>query len=178
MSTYAERLKEALSLAREKDGSMNQSELARRIGVKPQTIQYLCRSGPKNKKSKHTVKIARELGVNPDWLEEGIGDRDTITPIPFPTNTTAQNMVKEPNSIYTLDSIAKKGAMQFADKYAIKFQEITGEPFPPEGKLEVFELMIPRFLRRLKSGLNLPGEEEENAEIIELIDFQQKVGRI
>ncbi|WP_299262938.1 S24 family peptidase [uncultured Psychrosphaera sp.] len=51
--------------------SISQSELARKIEVSPQSIQYIC-SG-KAKKSGHTASIARVLGISPNWLEKGIG---------------------------------------------------------------------------------------------------------
>ena len=80
MKTYAERLKYAIE-ARE----TNQSDLARAIGVKPQSVQYLCREG---KRSVHSAKIAEILKINVNWLTEGNGNMEVITPlnyIPEPT---------------------------------------------------------------------------------------------
>lgn len=51
--------------------NVNQSELARRLGIKPQTIQYLCCSGAK--RSKFIFEIADALGINPTWLIAGEG---------------------------------------------------------------------------------------------------------
>lgn len=51
--------------------NMTQSELARRIGVKQQVIQYLCTS--QAQKSKFTYAIAQALGVNDVWLASGKG---------------------------------------------------------------------------------------------------------
>jgi SOS-response transcriptional repressor LexA len=50
---------------------VNQSELARRIGVKPQVIQYLCTSNAT--RSKFAFDIADALGLNVDWLIAGQG---------------------------------------------------------------------------------------------------------
>lgn len=51
--------------------SVSQSELARRLGTKPQTIQYLCCSGAK--RSKFIFEISDALGINPAWLAAGEG---------------------------------------------------------------------------------------------------------
>ena len=48
-----------------------QTAIANAIGVKPQTIQYLCKS--KNSKSRYITDIAVFLDVNPVWLDSGIG---------------------------------------------------------------------------------------------------------
>ena len=60
-----ERIKEA----REKFG-ISQSELARRIGVKPQAVQAweALKNGPTRKRIQ---LIARELNISPQWLEFG-----------------------------------------------------------------------------------------------------------
>lgn len=65
MSTYAERLQKALAHA-----GISKAELARRVGVKDQAIQYLCRRG---KGSRYTYRIAMALGVSTNWLETGQG---------------------------------------------------------------------------------------------------------
>jgi len=81
--TYAKRLKIALSLAAKYDSGLkmqgstdgNMSELARRVGIKPQAIQYLATDDEANKRSKHTTKIAKELRVYSDWLDTGEGPK-------------------------------------------------------------------------------------------------------
>src|SRR5262245_38823280 len=60
-----------LRQARERAG-LTQSALARRIGVKPQSIQALESGAAKS--TSHVVAIARVLGVSPDWLDRGDGD--------------------------------------------------------------------------------------------------------
>ncbi len=72
MKTYAERLTYAMDVR-----GTTQSILARAVGVKPQSIQYLCTQG---NNSVHTVKIARALQISPDWLEDGTGDMELINP--------------------------------------------------------------------------------------------------
>lgn len=75
MSTFSERLR----LAIEKS-PYSQSELARRIGLKPQAIQYL--ADPKNnaKGSRHLHLIAKELSVNPEWLASGNAPMRALKP--------------------------------------------------------------------------------------------------
>ncbi len=50
---------------------ISQSELARKVGVKPQVIQYLCTSNAN--KSKFAYEIAAALEVNAEWLVTGKG---------------------------------------------------------------------------------------------------------
>lgn len=69
MKEYSDRLTYALEKR-----EITQSELARKIGVKPQAIQYLCQKG---KRSVHTNKICEILHINPAWLTEGIGEMNT-----------------------------------------------------------------------------------------------------
>ena len=64
VNTLSYRLKYAMKFF-----SINQSELARRIGIKPQIIQYLCTKNIYS--SKFTYEIADALGVNYSWLAAG-----------------------------------------------------------------------------------------------------------
>jgi len=61
--TYADRLVYAMTLK-----GIDQSELARKVGIKPQSIQYLCKKGTK---STYTTKISEILGIEAKWLETG-----------------------------------------------------------------------------------------------------------
>lgn len=65
MSDYGDRLKRALMHA-----DLSQAELARRIGIKQQGVNYLCSRATG---SKHSAAIARALGVSLVWLTEGKG---------------------------------------------------------------------------------------------------------
>ena len=51
---------------------ITQADLARRIGVKPQAIHYLCTSN--SKKSSFTYEIADALKINSLWLGSGEGE--------------------------------------------------------------------------------------------------------
>lgn len=66
MKTFGDRLKKARQAA-----GLSQSELARRVGVRPQTIQFIEAGGVK--KPRYTVEIALQLKVNPEWLANGRG---------------------------------------------------------------------------------------------------------
>lgn len=59
--------------AMDRAGKNNQSELARAVGVKPQSIQYLCRPDSGAQGSTHTPALARELRVAAHWLASGEG---------------------------------------------------------------------------------------------------------
>lgn len=52
---------------------MNQSELARQIGVRPQSVQYLMNPANAASGSRHIAAIARALDVSTEWLAMGIG---------------------------------------------------------------------------------------------------------
>lgn len=47
--------------------------LAQRVGMRPQSIGYLCDPNRNAKGSRHTLSIARALGVSPEWLATGVG---------------------------------------------------------------------------------------------------------
>ncbi|MDP9990410.1 phage repressor protein C with HTH and peptisase S24 domain [Variovorax boronicumulans] len=74
LSTYAGRLRFAM----DKSGHTNQSMLARKVGVKPQAIQYLL--DPRNNAtgSKHTAALANALGISSRWLATGEGAMDQV----------------------------------------------------------------------------------------------------
>lgn len=71
-------LAKRLRTSRENKG-WSQGELARRIGVTPQTIQAI-ESG-KTKKPQNLTAIARALSVNPDYLLDGIEGELGMVPI-------------------------------------------------------------------------------------------------
>lgn len=52
---------------------MSQSQLARLVGVKQQTISYICSPENPASTSRYATKIAEALGVNPVWLQTGDG---------------------------------------------------------------------------------------------------------
>lgn len=68
-----ETLQERLIAAR-RDAGLSQKEVAKRTGISQPTYSDLERV--KGKGTKHLVKIAAVLGVNPDWLASGRGPRN------------------------------------------------------------------------------------------------------
>ncbi len=64
-------LSDRLSYALDRLG-ISQAELARRIKVKRQAVQYLCTSG--TNKSKFAYDIAEALGISVDWLVASKGE--------------------------------------------------------------------------------------------------------
>ncbi|HBA32901.1 MAG TPA: hypothetical protein DCZ12_02050 [Gammaproteobacteria bacterium] len=64
MSDFGTRLKSAI-----KNAGMTQNSLADALGIKQQSVQYLC-SG-KARTSKHILDIGRILNVSPEWLING-----------------------------------------------------------------------------------------------------------
>lgn len=65
MNTFKDRLIEAM-----KSANLDQSGLAKKVGVSPQSIQYLCKSGSS---SRRLTDIASALDVDPNWLASGVG---------------------------------------------------------------------------------------------------------
>lgn len=66
MKTLSKRLLYALERA-----NMSQSELARVVGIKPQSVQYLCSNNSGGTRSRFITEIAITLGVRPEWLLAG-----------------------------------------------------------------------------------------------------------
>lgn len=82
--TYAGRLCWEL-----KHAEMNQSQLAKLLGINPQAIQYLCNKENNAKGSIYNYRMAFILGVSPIWLEAKIGD-----PIPHEKLKAVENELK------------------------------------------------------------------------------------
>ncbi|SFK64289.1 hypothetical protein SAMN05216302_101155 [Nitrosomonas aestuarii] len=82
METYSERLSWAI-----KNAGVTQSDLAAMIGVKPQTVQYLCAKKNNAQGSIHNASFAKILKVSAVWLETGNGDR-------YPESSKAEETLK------------------------------------------------------------------------------------
>lgn len=67
----AARLREAII-----DAGVDQSELARRIGVTPGTINQIATGA--TQRSRYLPDIARELGVSLEWLKGETDERQTV----------------------------------------------------------------------------------------------------
>ncbi|UEP43169.1 MULTISPECIES: LexA family transcriptional regulator [Burkholderia] len=75
MKTLAERLKIALEHAKEArpNESINQSELARRVGVTRGAVSLWFKGSTTSLEGENLVKAAQYLGVSPNWLATGRG---------------------------------------------------------------------------------------------------------
>lgn len=70
MSDLGARIRKVLA-----EKHITQSQLARLVGVKQQTISYICSPDSPATTSRYATKIAQALGVNPAWLQHGEGDQ-------------------------------------------------------------------------------------------------------
>lgn len=69
MSALGIRIKKVIE-----ERGLTQAQLARLVGVKQQTISYICAVNSPATTSRYANKIAQALGVNPTWLQSGEGD--------------------------------------------------------------------------------------------------------
>jgi SOS-response transcriptional repressor LexA len=70
MAQLGARIRQVLS-----EKGLTQSQLARLVGVKQQTISYICAPDSPASTSRYAPKIADVLGVNPTWLQSGEGGK-------------------------------------------------------------------------------------------------------
>ncbi len=93
-STYAGRLRYAMN----RSSASNQSVLARKVGVKPQAIQYLL--DPRNNAtgSKHTAALASALNISSRWLATGEGSPDEA-----PRTNDATYLPQIPDDAFPVD---------------------------------------------------------------------------
>ncbi len=113
---------------------ISKAELARRIGVKPQTIQYLCST--KAESSKFTFELAHALGINFEWLAVGMGDIGLHDDV----NTFKSNEVAY--TFNDLQAYLKTSPISFDQlKYPLQLQLQDQSMWPrfPQGTLLVFD---------------------------------------
>lgn len=116
---------------------VNQSELARRVGIKPQIIQYLCTGNAT--KSKFAYEIATALEVNPDWLIAGKG------PMLFslPTDTSLQQKAPLLAWSHVIDWLNTEEAFRKAEDNFVTLS--SGAPLNSFAVKVNDTSMIPRF---------------------------------
>lgn len=66
---FHERLKQAIEYSK-----MTQADIAEKVGIAQPTLSHLQNPEKKAKGSEHTVRLARILGVSPDWLADEEGE--------------------------------------------------------------------------------------------------------
>ena len=97
MKTFGDRLKAAL-----KNADMTQQQLADKLGVTQQSIQYAC--SPKGKGSKHALEISRILQVKPDWLSYGVSSTNPQTSGNIEVAFTATPNDYESNALQSINT--------------------------------------------------------------------------
>lgn len=94
-------LGERLKWARERAG-LSQSELARRVGIKQQSVNAI-EKGDKAKRTSYVAELAKELGVNAEWLASGTGEPLSEN-LPNSTKSTEKSHVGHSQRAQTHDS--------------------------------------------------------------------------
>lgn len=89
--------KDRLKIAMADAGNMSQSELARALNVKPQSVQKWA-AGTTTPLNKRIDQISRILECSPGWLATGTGDY----------KLRSQNVIREPQGSYlTSDEVVQ-----------------------------------------------------------------------
>lgn len=149
ISTFPERLRVAMTHA----GDMSQSELARLVGVKPQSIQYLLNSANEARGSRYIASIARALNVSPDWLATGRGnmlDRvlhaSSATPMEFGTPSVK---VTPPPALWLVIDLLAYSILQLPERsradVAPHLQALCLAPDSDTLKKKLIELLEPTY---------------------------------
>lgn len=106
---------------------ISQAELARLVGVKQQTISYLCDPERPGQTSRYAVRIAEALGLNPAWLQTGEGEKkgqlDRQRKVPVLTDEQVQQGTGEADVWLTTDAQIGEGAFAM---------EVAGNSMSPE----------------------------------------------
>jgi SOS-response transcriptional repressor LexA len=134
LAEFGNRIKQVLH-----EKGLSQSQLARLVGVKQQTISYICAPDSPSSTSRYASKIASVLGVNPAWLQSGEGGKYdptvrielegvevSVRQIPLISKSAAVEFLKDGNTEIThaLMTDAKIGKNAFA-------VEIDGDSMRP-----------------------------------------------
>ena len=132
MKTYGERLSWAMRRA-----ELDQSELARRVGIKQPSIAHLLSA--EAKKSGHTPVIARVLKVDAEWLATGRGVPE-LSAAPFEA-TAGLSEPREP--IIKVPLISWVQASQYSEIYdPYERGDAEGEVDVPYGKDTLIALRV------------------------------------
>lgn len=119
---------------------MTQAELARIVGVKQQTISYICSEANPAQTSRYSAQIASALGINPVWLQTGQGDPNDLT-VPI----TVEGTVIRAAQIPVLDGAGAKDLLEakpLTSKGFVMTDRLSGAGFA----LEIEgDSMAPRF---------------------------------
>ena len=132
MKSYGERLAWAMRRA-----ALDQSELARRVGIKQPSIAHLL--SPEAKKSGHTPVIARVLQIDAEWLATGRGAPELAA---FPIENSAA-LTETHESIVKVPLISWVQASQYTEIYdPYERGDSEGEVDVPYGKDTLIALRV------------------------------------
>lgn len=132
MKTYGERLAWAMRRA-----ALDQSELARRVGIKQPSIAHLLSA--EAKKSGHTPVIARILKVDAEWLATGRGTPELSAP---PIDDSA-SLTETREPIIKVPLISWVQASQYTEIYdPYERGDSEGEVEVPYGKDTLIALRV------------------------------------
>jgi hypothetical protein len=123
--TYGERLQWAMKLR----GVKNQSELARRIGIKPQSIQHLLDPKKNAQGSSYTAMLATELKISAHWLANGEGPRFDASPSDLPQGHVLEALKKVVEMLP--DPTHTPRAIQILKGVALDMSQARNYPAPP-----------------------------------------------
>lgn len=123
------RLADRIRQARERHG-WNQSELARALGVSPQTVQQWEKGG--GVRQDRLEELARALVVTPDWLLFGHGRFDDLRKSEVSGETRHASQIDGLDALTLRDTIA-----------GLRWRyQLAGTEFAVEHELEVFALAL------------------------------------
>jgi phage repressor protein C with HTH and peptisase S24 domain len=134
MKTYGERLAWAMRRA-----DLDQSELARRVGIKQPSIAHLL--SPEAKKSGHTPVIARVLRIDAEWLATGRGSPELKHTLPSIEGSVGLSTTREP--IIKVPLISWVQASRYVEAYdPYERGDSEGEVEVPYGKDTLVALRV------------------------------------
>lgn len=121
-------LRERLVFALEHSG-MSQSELARVVGIKPQSVQYLCSGGSDGTRSRYIMEIAVALNVRPEWLLTGEPPMENDGAIGLAQSPVEDRLASSPKAVQhlveTVLEMSETGALtEEAAAALLKFLEV------------------------------------------------------
>lgn len=134
MKTYGERLSWAMRRAK-----LDQSELARQVGIKQPSIAHLL--SPEAKKSGYTPVIARILKIDAEWLATGRGSPEPTHMAPAIEDNTTLSTTREP--IIKVPLISWVQASRYVEIYdPYERGDSEGEVEVPYGKDTLIALRV------------------------------------
>ena len=134
MKTYGERLSWAMRRA-----NLDQSELARQVGIKQPSIAHLL--SPEAKKSGYTPVIARILKIDAEWLATGRGSPEPTHAPPAVEDSTTLSTAREP--IIKVPLISWVQASRYVEIYdPYEKGDSEGEVEVPYGKDTLIALRV------------------------------------